>query len=93
MNQALNPVECFECCVYALFISDRGCINNYCLLHSKPRHINHVVTLDRWLWHVTSFATKKIQIHCLTDMLVQQIIPPLTIISFENGCESYNTNI
>ena len=45
------------------------------------------------LWVVSSLVADKLQVRCLTDMLVTHISPALQIASIENGCEDYSPNI
>ena len=87
MNQALNPLENLEWCDYALFISDKECINKHYMVDSTLRHANLAVSLYGLLLALSSLATEEIQIQCSMGIYIQQITPPLTIISIEKGCE------
>ena len=93
MNHAFYPVECLEWCVSALFISNKEYVNKYQIVNSKHRHANLAVRLDGWLWAVNSLATERFKIQCLMETHIQWIIPPLTIISIDNGCERYSSYI
>ena len=46
------------------------------------------------MWAVSSLATECIQVYCLEETHLENIIPPLTIVHIGNGfCEGYSTNI
>ena len=79
--------------VCALFLSDREYINKHCIVISKLRHANFVVSLNGWLWDVRPLVTEKIYIHCMMETHIWPTPPPLTIIPIKNGCEGYSSNI
>ena len=93
MNQALYPVDKIEWCVYALYTNNYTRIQKHCMVDSKARHANMAVSLDGYMWAVSSLITERIQIRCLTETDLVEIKPPLTIISVGNGCEGYSSNI
>ena len=45
------------------------------------------------MWAISSMATTKLQIRCLTDTYLEEITPPLKIIYIGNGCEGYSNTI
>ena len=69
------------------------CINTHCLVDSKLQCANMAMSLDDWLWAVSSLVVEKIQVSCLTDMYIIHITSQLQIISVENGCEGYIPNV
>ena len=93
MNQALYPIERIEWCIYALFIKDPDRIATFCLVETKVRHANLAVSLEGYMWAISSMATTKLQIRCLTDTYLEEITPPLKIIYIGNGCEEYSNTI
>ena len=93
MNQALYPIERIEWCIYALFIKDPNRIVTFCLVETKVRHANLAVSLEGYMWAISSMATNKPQIRCLTDTYLEEITPPLKIIYIGNGCEGYSNTI
>ena len=93
MNQALYPIERIEWCIYALFIKDPDKIATFCLVETKVRHANLAVSLEGYMWAISSMATTKLQIRCLTDAYLEEITPPLKIIYIGNGCEGYSNTI
>ena len=93
MNQALYPIERIERCIYALFIKDSDRIAKFCLVETKIRHANLAVSLEDYMWGISSMATTKLQIRCLTDTYLEEITPPLKIIYIGNGCEGYSNTI
>ena len=93
MNQALYPIERIEWCIYALFIKDPDRIATFCLVETKVRHANLAVSLEGYMWAISSMATTKLQIRCLTDTYLEEITPPLKIIYIGNGCEGYSNTI
>ena len=60
MNQALHPIERIEWCIYALFIKDTGKITKYCLVETRIRHANLAVSLEGYMWAISSMATTKL---------------------------------
>ena len=63
------------------------------MLGSKLRHANLAVSLDGWLWAVSSLATEKIQICCLMEPHIQPITPSLATFPKGYGCEGYSSKI
>ena len=51
------------------------------------------VSLDGWLWDVSSLVVKIIKLRCLTDMYVVNITPNVQIVSVKNGCKGYSPNM
>ena len=51
------------------------------------------LTVDGYIWVVSSLAYDRIQICCLEETHLEPIVPPLTLIYIGNGCEAYSTNI
>ena len=45
------------------------------------------------MWAISSMATTKLQIRCLTDTYLEEITPPLKISYIGNGCEGYSNTI
>ena len=41
------------------------------------RHANLAVGLEGYMWAISSMATTKLQIRCLTDTYLEEITPPL----------------
>ena len=72
MNQALYLIERIEWCIYALFIKDSLKIAKFCLVETKVRHANSVVSLEGYMWAIGSMATTKLQIRCLTDTYLEE---------------------
>ena len=93
MNQALYPIDRLEWCVYALFTDDKEKKREYCSINTHKRDANKAQSLEGYLWAITAFNPKKMQIRCLTDTHVIDIKPPLTIIYVGNGCEAYSNNL
>ena len=95
INQALYPIERIEWCIFALFIKDSVKIAKFCLIETKVRHAKLVVSLGGYMWTISSMATTKLQIRCLTDTYLEEItpLPPLKIIYIGNGCEGYSNTI
>ena len=93
INQALYPVERIEWCIYALYIKDAIKISQYCMVETKVRHANLAVSLEGYMWAISSLATTKLHIRCLTDSYLEEITPPLKIIYIGNGCEGFSNTI
>ena len=93
MNQALYPVERIEWCIYSLYIKDALKISQYCMVETKGRHTNLAVSLEGYMWAISSLATTKLHIRCLTDSYLEEITPPLKIIYIGNGCEGFSNTI
>ena len=51
-----------EWCIYALFIKDPERIAKFCLVETKARHANLAVSLEGYMWAISSMATTKLQI-------------------------------
>ena len=64
-DQALNPVEHINWCVYALFINDYDHIKRDCSLKTLNRITNLAYNLDGYLWAINALAAKKLQIRCV----------------------------
>ena len=64
LNTALYPVEKIEWCVSAVFIKYHKLINTHFLVDSYTWHTNLAINLGRYIWAVSSLATRCIQIHC-----------------------------
>ena len=93
MNQALYPIDRLEWCIYALFTDDKEKKREYCSINTHKRDANKALSLEGYLWAITAFNPKKMQIRCLTGTHVIDIRPPLTIIYVGNGCEAYSNNL
>ena len=93
MNQALYPVERIEWCIYALFIKDEHKIAHFCMVETKIRYVNLAVSLEGYMWAISSMATTKLHIRCLTDSYLEEITPPLKNVYIGNGCEGYSNTI
>ena len=93
MNQALNPIERIEWCIYALFTHNEEKKKEYCSINTHRRDANKAQSLEGYLWAVTAFEKGKMQIRCLTDTHVIDIKPPLTIIYVGDDCEAYSNNL
>ena len=63
------------------------------MVETKVRHANLAVSLEGYIWAISSMATTKLQIRCLTDTYLEEITPPLKIIYIGNGCEGYSNTI
>ena len=74
-NQALYPIERIEWCIYALFIKDTDRIATFCLVEIKVRHANLAVSLEGYMWAISSMATTILQIRCLIDTYLEEITP------------------
>ena len=70
MNQALYPIERIEWCIYALFTHNEEKKKEYCSINTHRRDANKAQSLEWYLWAVTAFEKGKMQIRCLTDMLL-----------------------
>ena len=88
-KQALYPVECTNWCIYALFINDKGQIQNNCFLRTINQTTNLAYSLDGYLWAISALATEKLQIRCIMATHVITIKPPLQIVNIGNGCKAY----
>ena len=75
MNQALYPIERIEWCIYDLFIKNPDRIAKFCLVETKIRHTNLAVSLEGYMWSISSMATPKLQIRCPTDTYLEKIPP------------------
>ena len=51
-DQALYPVECINCCIYALFNNDQNQIRKGCFLKTLNRTTNLAYSLDGYLWAI-----------------------------------------
>ena len=76
MNQALYPIERIEWCIYALFIKDSVKIAKLCLVETKVRHANLAVSLERYMWAISTMDTTKLQIRYLTNTFLEEITLP-----------------
>ena len=79
--------------MYALFIKACELINQHCLDDSNTRHVNLAISLDGYIWPVSSLATEHIQICCLEEAHLETIMLQLTLINVGNGCDIYTSNI
>ena len=77
-DQALNPVERINWCVYALFINDYDRIRRDCLLKTLARTTNLAYSLDGYLWAISALAAEKLQIRCVMETHIIKITPPFT---------------
>ena len=93
LNQVLYLVGTLELCIYALYISEQEWTNKHCFVDSMILYANFTVSLDGYLWDVSSLVTEKIQIQCCTNTHIELITPLLTIIYVGNGYEGYSSNI
>ena len=57
-NTAHYPVEEIEWCTYDLFIKAWELIHIHCLVYSHTQHICLALSLDGYIWAVSSLATK-----------------------------------
>ena len=64
-----KAVERIKWCIWAFFIQYCVCVSNHCLVNSKLHHANMVVSLDGWLWAISSLSAKT-TIKCLTEIHV-----------------------
>ena len=53
-------IERIEWCIYALFIKDSARIAKFCLVETKVRHANLAVSLEGYMWAISSMATTKL---------------------------------
>ena len=72
---------------------DTDRIGTYCTVVTSYHHANMAQSLDGYLWAVSTLKEEKMRIRCLEDSLLEDILPPLTIIQVENGCEGYSSNL
>ena len=63
------------------------------MVETKVKHANLAISLEGYMWAISSMATTKLQIRCLTDTYLEEITPPLKIIYIGNGCERYSNTI
>ena len=63
------------------------------MVDSHARNANLALSLERYIWVVSSLASDSIQVHCLEETQLDPIIPPLTLICIGNGCKCYRSNI
>ena len=70
MNQALYPIEKIEWCTYALFTHDEEKKREYYSINTHRQDANKAQSLEGYLWAVTAFEKGKMQIRCLTPMLL-----------------------
>ena len=80
-------------CIYALFINDRKQIKRNCFLKTLNWATNLAYSLDGYLWAISAFAAKKLQVRCVMETHVITIKLPLQIRDIGNGCESYSASI
>ena len=92
-DQALNPIDNMEWCIYALFINDNHWIKKNCFLKLLNRTTNLAYSLDGYLWTISALATEKLQVRCLMETHVITIQPPLQIVDIGNGYEAYSPSI
>ena len=92
-KQALYPVECMNCCIYALFINDEKQIERNCFLKTINHTTNLAYSLDGYLWAISALAAEKLQIRCVMETHIITIKPPLQIVDISNGCEAYSASI
>ena len=93
MNQALYPVEKIEWCLYALFTQDKGKVQQYCIIEATHRRANRAQSLGGYLWAVSTLKNEKLQVRCLVETHIEDIIAPLTIVNIGDGCEAYSSSI
>ena len=92
-NQALYPVECTNCCIYALFVNDRKQIKRNCFLKMLNHTTNLAYSLDGYLWAISALVAEKLQVRCVMETYVITIKAPLQIVDIGNGCEAYSASI
>ena len=47
------------------------------MVETKVRHANLAVSLEGYMWAISSMATTKLQIRCLTDTYLEEITPSI----------------
>ena len=75
------------------FVNICDLINKYCLIDLHTRCANLAIKLNGNILAVRLLAPECIQTHCLKEIHLEIIVPPLTLVSAGNGCEGYSTNI
>ena len=93
LETALYPVEKSDWCVYALFIKNVRKIQDNCKIDLLTQKTSLAVNLQDGLWAISSLATEKLQIQCLTTTNYIDIIPPFQLIKLPNSCEAYSPSI
>ena len=63
------------------------------MVETKIKHANLAVSLEGYMWAISSLATTKLHIRCLTDSYLEEITPHLKIIYIGNGCEGLSNTI
>ena len=66
-DQALYPVEHTNWCIYALFVNDRKQIKRNCFLKTLNCTTNLAYSLDGYLWVISVWAAKKLQVRCVME--------------------------
>ena len=92
-DQALDPVDNTNWCIYALFTNDIHNIKKNCVVKPLNWTMNLAYSLDGYLWAISALASEKLQIRCVMETYVVTIHPPLQIVDIGNGCETYSTSV
>ena len=79
LNQGLYPVKDWDWCMYSLLQKNHIKTVNNCLVDSHMRHANLAISLEGYLWAISSLATEMLFICCIKNTDVHSIYPPLTI--------------
>ena len=93
LEQALYPIKHITWCVYALFIDDEECIKRDCKYSMTKVSGNMAISLEGYLWAVSSIKQEELQVRCLEETHVIEIQPPLQIVYLGNGCEGYSPSM
>ena len=72
-----------------LYIKNALKISQYCMVETKVRHANLAVSLEGYMWAISSLTTTTLHIRCLTDSYLEEITPTLKIIYIGNGCKGF----
>ena len=56
-------------------------------------HTKLALSLDGYIWAISSLTSDRIQVHCLEETYLEPIVPPFTLIYIGDGCEGYSDNI
>ena len=93
LEQALYLIKHITWCVYALFIDDEERIKRDCKYTVTKVSGNRAISLEGYLWAVSSIKQEQLQVRCLEETHVIEIEPPLQIVYLGNGCEGYNPSM
>ena len=93
LGQALYPGKHVTWCVYALFIDNEECIRRDCKYSVTKVSGNRAISLEGYLWAVSSINHEQLQVRCLEETHIIEIQPPLQIVYLGNGCEGHSPSM